>query len=86
MKITKQHYDHMLECMRPIVADKRLPAYINQLKEDTRVKDINKRLRWDILYAGIKSSWVSDNLYTYANDDHIDTALRQIMKELGVSV
>lgn len=48
-----------------------------------------KRFRWDCLWAsGLK---IGDgigiqgdiNVYAYANDDHIDTALRRIMRERG---
>ena len=41
-----------------------------------------KRLRWDALRnstiegkPGI--TWICDNLYSYMNDEHIDTALRK---------
>jgi len=27
--------------------------------------------------------WIVDTLYSYMNDDHIDTALRSVMKELA---
>ena len=43
-----------------------------------------KRFRWDIMYAssvaGISgNSWVCCNLYSYMNDDNIDSALRAII-------
>lgn len=47
-----------------------------------KVKDLNKRYRWDLLYACVGSQWVCDNLYPYMNDSHIDTALRSIVKPL----
>lgn len=44
------------------------------------------RLRWDVVGAirvdgktGIQ--WVCDELYHYLNDDHINTALKAIIKE-----
>ena len=40
------------------------------------------RFRWDLLYAAKLSPWISANLYHYLNDNHIDTALRNILKEL----
>lgn len=49
-----------------------------------------KRLRWDILYAsrikiGDGIGMEGDvNVYGYANDEHIDTALRSIMKGAGL--
>lgn len=47
-------------------------------------KDIEKRLRWDCLYAAGLTPFICDNLYSYLNDDHIDTALKNIIKELGI--
>jgi len=50
-----------------------------------------KRLRWDLLYAskiklGDGVGMHGDvNVYGYANDDHIDTALRAIMTEAGLT-
>lgn len=46
--------------------------------------DIDKRMRWDMLRAAVGFEWVSDNLYTYANDDHIDTALRALQRDLTI--
>jgi hypothetical protein len=43
-----------------------------------------KRYRWDVAYLAFAdlpggfSKWICDNLYSYLNDDHIDTALRKI--------
>jgi hypothetical protein len=42
------------------------------------------RFRWDAMRAAIKRGYFpqlhcnDDSLYTYCNDDHIDTALRRI--------
>jgi len=38
-----------------------------------------KRWRWDLLYAAGISQWISDNVYTYADDEHIDTVLRSFL-------
>jgi hypothetical protein len=48
--------------------------------------DLNKRFRWDLLYSVTysKRSEVINNIYTYANDIHIDTALKTIVRELGL--
>lgn len=49
-----------------------------------RVKDLNKRFRWDLLWMGdgaTRRAWF-DRVYKYANDDHIDTALRSIVPVL----
>jgi len=86
MKIKPDHYQH-LKSLIETVKDK-IPSHREALKSDPRVKDLEMRLRWDALWATNKqnstSAWMCANLYQYMNDDHIDTALRSIMKELNL--
>ena len=47
----------------------------------------DKRYRWDLLYHAQSSGklpqhFVCDVLYPYCDDDHIDTALRRIVRPL----
>ena len=81
MKIKPEHYNYMRETMLPHKAS--LPSRRFALSLDPRVKNVEKRLRWDLLYATIKSQWIVDELYPYINDDHIDTALKSILKEMS---
>jgi len=42
-----------------------------------------KRWRWDLLWRAkrlgfLPEHFIEDEIYSYANDDHIDTALRRI--------
>jgi hypothetical protein len=44
-----------------------------------------KRFRWDLLYAsqidGVPGNlWICREIYPYANDEHIDSALRAIVR------
>ena len=81
MKIKAEHYEHMKQAISKV--DKEIAAsHKASLKDDPRVKDIDKRFRWDLLYAAKLSIWMCDNLYSYMNDDHVDTALKNIVKEL----
>ena len=78
MKLKREHYDHIKAAVSRLFheVDLRRDAIVRQ----GRAKDVEKRLRWDLLFAtpGM-SRWICDNIYPYANDDHIDTALRRIM-------
>lgn len=48
-----------------------------------QIKDIEKRVRWDLMWMSIDSRWVCDNIYSLGmHDSHIDTALRKIVGEL----
>ena len=80
MKITQEHYKHMLDAMRE--HGDTIPRRRKAIAEDSRVKDAAKRLRWDLLYTAGLSRWICDNLYSYVDDTHIDTALRSIMRDL----
>tara|TARA_A100000171_G_C2004181_1_gene83256 strand:+ start:37 stop:333 length:297 start_codon:yes stop_codon:yes gene_type:complete len=55
------------------------------LKDDKRVKDINRRFAFDLLFIAGRVNkecryFVSDVLYEYINDDHIYTALKHFVK------
>lgn len=85
MKIKPEDYEKIKAAVQHVL-DKRpdaMQVYIDAGKTAMR-------FRWDVLYAsglkigdgiGIKGDV---NVYGYANDDHIDTALRTIMKEAGL--
>lgn len=80
MKIKPEHYSFIRESM--LVLLPKIPAYSEALKQDARIKDFNKRLRWDWFNAAVKCSWTCSEVYPYANNTHIDTALRSIVSEL----
>ena len=61
----------------------KLAEYRRNLTKDDRVKDVDKRYRWDLLWAIDQERRypLLDGLYRYLNDSHIDTALRRIVKK-----
>lgn len=80
MKMTQQHYDHLLEALRPLSDS--YSATLANAQRDNRTKDPLKRARWDLTYKAGLSKWICDNLYPYLNDSHIDTALCRIVAAL----
>ena len=80
MKITAEHFGHMQSEIAKIAHN--IPDMRADIATDTRVKDADKRLRWDLSYRAGLSRWICDNLYTYCDDTHIDTALRAIVGEM----
>ena len=84
MKITPEHYEHLKNEISQISREQ-VAAHREYLKTHSRVKDLEMRLRWDCLYLRRLSPWLCENVYKYANDDHIDTALRRIMSELDLA-
>lgn len=73
MKITKQDYDNMKIKIATVHTND-----IQQLYKDKQFSD--RRYRWDCFHA---TKCYTKELYDYLNDDHIDTALKNIINELN---
>lgn len=68
MKITPEHLEHMQHAI--------------QTMETKRPDGISiTRHRWDMLHAAGLTPWVCSVVYPYANDAHIETALKHIIPE-----
>ena len=89
MKIKPEHYEVLKAAINKLDRTA-IFNHAESLKSDARVKDLSKRLRWDCFWAtGLK---LGDGvgvhgelpLYEYMHDSHIDTALKQIMKDLHI--
>jgi len=84
MKITKEHYATMKREIDAVLnkynADNKLvhEYEAGQFARADKVKDLQKRFCFDLLYGAGLNNFVSDSLYPYLNDDHIYTALRSI--------
>lgn len=79
MKITIEHYAHIarsLNDIKPIILEM-IPAYKNSGLSAAR-------LRWDAARQADLIPFFCNTIYQYANDDHIDTTLRQYFSKLGV--
>lgn len=81
MKIKPEHVAFMSAKIVALVAanGEAVKAHAVKIAADPQVKDPAKRMRWDLLNAAVPSAWVCANLYPYANDSHIDTALKAIV-------
>jgi hypothetical protein len=82
MKITPAHYAYIRDAIgRKYTADQ-VKAYTARIEREGKAKDVGMRVRWDFMWHSIEPAWVCSKLYPYADDTHIDTALRAIMREL----
>lgn len=88
-KIKKEHIKIVEPILLSIVNDKRdiLDAHVKYLKElvfkGEQIKDINKRLCYDILNCMVPTDIrreFYDIVYLYANDRHVYTMLKRIIK------
>jgi len=80
MKIKQEHYNFMKQAIAPNAP--KIAAHRQFIVNEGKSKDVDMRLRWDLLYYANLNPWACRNLYPYLNDTHIDTALKSIVKEL----
>lgn len=71
MKIQADHVEFIKNSINDFNTPEALKYYRDQGLSD-------RRYRWDLLYKAGLSKWLCDNIYQYANDDHIDTVLRKL--------
>lgn len=87
MKITPVHFEAIRAAVFIALDENR--AAVEQ--HAVQFPPTTKRFRWDLLaiakFEGATySKWLCDNVYTYADDTHIDTALRALMPAVAVSL
>ena len=83
MKIKPEHYEHMEKAINEV-----LSRYEEQGKPSTyqwyKAHGLtDERYRWDIAYAAGLTTFFCKTVYLYANDKHIDTALKNITGKKG---
>ena len=82
MKIKQEHYNTVKEAISKI--DKAaVLRHIEAVKQEGKYKDLNTKISWDLLWASKQNDFIRDNIYPYANDEHINTMLKRISNELG---
>lgn len=87
LKITNEHLETLRAAITPLDTRSRREQYIRgEFPRAALTKNLAMRYRWDLLWAAVDtpafptSKWVCDNLYPYLNDEHIDSALREILR------
>ncbi len=78
MKIRQEHYDRMKTDIAQVLSTVE-PQVLDVFKKTHS----EKRFRWDLMYMAKLTPFICSELYAYLNDDHIDTALRSIVKDLN---
>lgn len=87
MKMTPENYATLRDAIRFIWSAEKHEAHRQFIINEGKAKDIEKRLRWDWFWYAqgwLPLNFTTEKLYgeNGLNDDHIDTALRAIIKEL----
>lgn len=86
MKMKTEHFQYIKSEIEKFIGDdleKLKTIYENgAFNNADKVKDLDKRFRWDMFHFAKLLQFQCDTLYDYLNDDHIDTALREIFKDV----
>ena len=82
MKITAEHFNHISTAITNAFSAADVDKHREFIIKEGRAKDIDKRLRWDLLYhtPGL-NIWMCDNVSPYADCTHVDTALKAVMRK-----
>jgi hypothetical protein len=85
MKMKKEHFDYLKKAIQEAkypLGDKGYGTIFKtaeEMKQNYKNLGVSmKRYRWDLVFHTVGGTWINQNLYTYLNDDHIDTAMRKI--------
>jgi hypothetical protein len=79
MKITTEHQAHIKAEIAKLLAKypEAVENYENgKFSNAEKVKDLQRRFCFDAMRGAGLTAWVCDNIYPYANDDHLYTALK----------
>lgn len=83
MKIKPEHYAELKNLISEIDIDA-----VKAHKALNQGKDKAMRFRWDLFFMTDRMKrlklFTADGIYKYANDGHVDTALRKIIRELNL--
>lgn len=69
--IRPEHVEHI----KNSIAEFNTPASLGHYRREGLS---DKRFRWDLTYRAGLTKWICDNIYPYANDDHLDSVLRRL--------
>ena len=76
MKMTQEHYTKLAERVGQVRAQ--IPAHRAKLATDPKVKDLERRLLWDVYHAARMYQLYSPQQWDYT-DAHIETAMRKLL-------
>jgi len=79
MKLPATNYQQLKTAIDSIDRDT-IREHVLFVLESGKFKDLNKRIRWDLFWAVRGSTFIPSELL----DDHIDTALRSVMRDTGI--
>ena len=80
MKIQPNHLQTLTDTLSDVFH--LYPEFVAHFAANPKINDAAMAARWQLLREARALPWVCDTLYSYLNDDHIDTALRHVVRTL----
>ena len=84
MKIKKEHLEYMQKEIQQLIEKSGGESFVvekyetGQFPNSEKVQDLQQRFCFDLLHASGLTSFVCKEIYSYANDAHLFTALKSI--------
>lgn len=87
LKMQAGHVQYLRDLVLPYDSPQKRELYkAGKFENADKVQDLNKRYRWDLFWLGLRNSnntnFLTKVLYSYLNDEHIDSALKYVVKPL----
>jgi len=79
MKLPASNYQELKTAIAGI-EQSTIREHVVSVLDSGKYKDLQKRIRWDLFWAVRGSQFIPSELL----DDHIDTALRAVMRDTGL--
>lgn len=84
MKIVPEHLEHMRREIARVATPENILAYESgNFPRASACSDLQTRFNFDLLVAAGLTPWICKNVYPYANDDHLASALRSICPKIN---
>ena len=74
MKIQPAHFEKLVLAFRPY--KEAYQDIVREFEDNPRIKDKHKAARWQVARMAGMMPFVCDTLYTYLDDNHLDTAFK----------
>jgi hypothetical protein len=85
MKVSKEHYELLKNGVKKNIEYVKIIYLLEDAKEYylKRMNLSEERFRWDMMWQSIDNGFTPKSVIAPYHDNHIDTALKQIIKELS---
>ena len=87
LKIQAGHLQYLKDLVLPLDNTANREIYkAGKFANADKVTDLYKRYRWDLFWLALRNSnntdFLTKVLYSYLNDEHIDSALKYVVKPI----